>query len=85
MLLNFILHSMRDESDKATTASIENKQCIFTLGVNLQCVFYTGAYLSRSNPSLSFTVRTAYFHPVFREIAHQNYILKSNRDTALRF
>ena len=33
MLLNFNLHSMRDESDKGTTSPIKNKQCITYTGV----------------------------------------------------
>ena len=28
MLPNFVLYSMRDELDKATTPSIKNKQCV---------------------------------------------------------
>ena len=61
----------------------------------MQCVFYTGTDLRRRNLTPSFIVRTAYFHPVIRKIAPQKeklssahilyYILKSNRDTALRF
>ena len=33
MLLNFILHSMRDESDKTSAPLIKNKQCIAYIGV----------------------------------------------------
>ena len=32
MLLNFVLHSMRDELPKATTPTNKNKQCVHTLG-----------------------------------------------------
>ena len=35
MLLNFILHSMRDESDKAKASLIKNKQCITYTGVKI--------------------------------------------------
>ena len=35
MLLNFILHSKRDESDKATTPPVKNTQCITYTGVEI--------------------------------------------------
>ena len=35
MLLNFILHSMRDESDKAISPPIKNKQCIAYSGLQI--------------------------------------------------
>ena len=67
-LLNFIVHSVRDESDKATAPLIENKQCIAYTGVEIcNAFFYTGVDLCGRNPTPSFTARTAYFHPVFRE------------------
>ena len=37
MLLNFVLYSMRDELDKATTPSIKNKQCAAYTGVEILC------------------------------------------------
>ena len=56
MLLNFVLDSMRDELDKATTPPIKNKQCVACTAVRIcvaqykhggysWCVFYTGADL----------------------------------------
>ena len=35
MLFNFILHSMRDKLDKATTPLIKNKQCVAYTGVEI--------------------------------------------------
>ena len=35
MLLNFVLNSMRDELDKATTPTIKNKQCVASTGVEI--------------------------------------------------
>ena len=37
----------------------------------MQCVFYAEVNLRRRNPTPSVTVRTAYFHPIFREIPPQ--------------
>ena len=40
MLLNFILHSMRDESDKATALPIKNKYCIAYTGVEIYNAYF---------------------------------------------
>ena len=40
MLLNFILHSMRDESDTAATPPIKNKQCVAYTGVGICDAYY---------------------------------------------
>ena len=39
MLFNFVLYSMRDELDKATTPPIKIKQCVAYTGVQI-CVVY---------------------------------------------
>ena len=53
MLLNFVLHSMR-ELDKATTPSIKTKQCVAYTGVEIFGAYYgllTGRIYAVRNPT----------------------------------
>ena len=87
MLLNFILHSMRDESDRATAPLIKNKQCIaytmveicnayFILGGN-----YAGVippHHSQYAPCIS-TPFSAKFHTKSKNyLTHTFYIISWN-------
>ena len=45
MLLNVILHSMRDESDKATAPLIKNKQCIAYTGMEICNVYFMRGWI----------------------------------------
>ena len=68
MLLNFILHSIRDESDKATALPIKNKYCIAYTGVEIYNAYFI---LGRIYAGVIPLHHSQYTHPVFREIALQ--------------
>ena len=84
MLLNFILHNMRDESNKATEPSIKNKQCITYTGVEICNAdfilgwIYAGVippHHSQYAPRIS-TPFSAKFHPKSKNyLPHTFYII----------
>ena len=87
MLLNFILHSMRDESDKATVPLIKNKQCIAYTGVKICNAYfilgwiYAGVippHYSQCAPRISIPF-SAKFHPKSKnDLTHAFYIISWN-------
>ena len=84
MLLNFILHSMRNESDKPTEPLIKNKQCIaYTEAEICNAYFILGwiyaglisPHHSQYAPCIS-TPFSAKFHPKSKNyLPHTFYII----------
>ena len=84
MLLNFILHSMRDESDKATVTLIKNKQCIAYTGVEICNAYFILGWIyagvippqhSQYAPRISTPFSAKFHHKSKNYLTHTFYIM----------
>ena len=87
MLFNFILHSVRDESDKATAPLIKNKQCIAYTGAEICNEYFILGWIyagvippHHAQYALRiFTPFSAKFHPKSKNyLPHTFYIISWN-------